>query len=76
MSTEGNKNLRGAFESWAKDHLGQGYPLTMEDHTYVCPVTRWAFVAFRAQQKIIDALQSQLDTYEAEEYDRQHGEQL
>lgn len=37
-----------AFEAWAKDHLGQGYSLEIEEHTYANPVTRWAFVAFKA----------------------------
>jgi hypothetical protein len=36
------------FEDWAKDHLGQGYSLEREDHTYIDPVTRWAAVAYRA----------------------------
>jgi hypothetical protein len=71
MST--NKATWQAFGVWAKEHLGQGYSLEMEDHTYVCRVTRWAFVSFRAQQKIIDELQRRIDMYEAEEYDRQHG---
>jgi hypothetical protein len=55
-----NNNLREQFESWAEDHLGQGYPLTIDEHTYENPVTRWAFVAYRAahnsQQAIIDRL--------------------
>ena len=47
--------LREQFESWAKDHLGQGYPLTVEDHTYVSPVTRWAFKAYKAAHEAAEA---------------------
>lgn len=39
------------FETWAKEHLGQGYSLEREDHTYINPVTRWAFVAYKAGRK-------------------------
>lgn len=39
---------RAAFEAWARDHLGQGYPLTMDEDIYEHPVTRWAFKAWRA----------------------------
>lgn len=45
----------GEFEDWAKEHLGQGYSLETEEHTYVNPVTRWAFVAFKAGLKIVAA---------------------
>lgn len=52
--------IKEDFENCAKHHLGQGYPLTVEDHTYMHPVTRWAFHAYRAaaaaQQAIIDRL--------------------
>lgn len=41
-------DVLGAFEEWAKEHLGQGYSLETEEHTYVNPVTRWAFAAFKA----------------------------
>lgn len=44
-----------AFEDWAKDHLGQGYSLEIEEHTYANPVTRWAFVAFKAGRAILAA---------------------
>jgi len=37
-----------AFEEWARNHLGQGYPLTMDEHVYEHPVTRWAFKAWKA----------------------------
>lgn len=46
---------RAAFEAWAKDHLGQGYSLEIEEHTYANPVTRWAFVAFKAGRAILAA---------------------
>lgn len=39
---------RDGFEAWAKDHLGQGYSLEREDHTYSDKVTRWAFRAWKA----------------------------
>lgn len=42
---------RATFEQWAKDHLGQGYSLTREDGNYLDPVTRWAFVAWKAGKK-------------------------
>lgn len=48
----------GEFEDWAKEHLGQGYSLETEEHTYVNPVTRWAFVAFKAGLKIVTAPES------------------
>lgn len=39
---------RALFESWAVNHLGQGYPLTMDEDIYEHPVTRWAFKAWKA----------------------------
>lgn len=39
---------QAAFEAWAADHLGQGYPLTKDEGTYECAVTRWAFKAWKA----------------------------
>jgi hypothetical protein len=62
MNTE---KLREQFESWAEYHLGQGYPLTMDEHTYENPVTRWAFVAYKAahnaQQELLDVAQATID---------------
>lgn len=46
---------RESFEAWAKEHLGQGYSLETEEHTYVNPVTRWAFVAFKAGRAALAA---------------------
>lgn len=40
-----------SFIEWAKEHLGQGYSLELEDGTFVDPVTRWAFVAYKAGRK-------------------------
>lgn len=37
-----------AFEAWAKDHLGQGYPLTWDESDYINNATAWAFRAFKA----------------------------
>lgn len=42
---------RMAFETWAKDDLGQGYSLTQEEGRYVDRVTRWAFIAWKAGRK-------------------------
>lgn len=39
------------FHTWAKDHLGQGYSREREDGTYIDPVTRWAYVAWKAAAK-------------------------
>lgn len=39
------------FMQWAIDNLGQGYSLEREDGTFVDPVTRWAFAAWRASGK-------------------------
>lgn len=39
------------FQAWAADNLGQGYSLAMEDHTFIDPVTRWAFAGYRAGLK-------------------------
>ena len=42
---------RAAFEAWAADSLGQGYPLTMDESGYDNAVTRWAFVAWKAGRR-------------------------
>jgi hypothetical protein len=39
---------RISFEQWATENLGQGYPLTMDEHDYQDRVTRWAFKAWKA----------------------------
>lgn len=44
---------RIAFEQWAIENLGQGYPLTMDEHEYENVVTRWAFKAFKAGRQSI-----------------------
>lgn len=46
-----DKGQRGEFEAWATDHLGQGYPLTMDEGTYEHPVTRWALKAWLAGRR-------------------------
>jgi len=50
---------RADFEAWALDHLGQGYPLTMDEHTYEHPVTRWAFRAWQAARAAPPALDAE-----------------
>lgn len=48
------------FETWADSHLGQGYPLTREEGTYVNKVTRWAFNSWRAgRQRLREELAAQ-----------------
>ncbi|WP_407304015.1 hypothetical protein [Acinetobacter sp.] len=42
------RSERAEFETWAKENLGQGYPLTMDEGVYENVVTRWAFIAWKA----------------------------
>lgn len=50
-NNEEAKTMTEQFETWAVNHLGQGYSLEKEDHTYSDKVTRWAFVAYKAGRK-------------------------
>lgn len=42
---------REAFEAWAKEKLGQGYSLLIEEGVYFDKVTRWAFKAWKASRQ-------------------------
>lgn len=46
-----NEYERSRFEAWAKDNLGQGYPLTCDEGVYENAVTRWAFIAWKAGRR-------------------------
>ena len=45
---EYEKRMFHSFKFWAGEHLGQGYSLDLEDGSFADPVTRWAFIAYKA----------------------------